>query len=191
MHVPNAQPPEPRDWQVHPTHPIHRVPYQLAQFWDRGVRQHAEDRVARLAAERKRQQLQRGSATGLATGEVPRDLRDVVKRSPVVRGWVRGLEEPVRTYIADVRRGDADSAAEQRDHDHDNHDDDSAAEEMDSEDEEIVFVGRSGAMRELKEKRQSSGGWKKAHRAGAQETVDSGMVFDSFANDEGASFKYV
>ncbi|POR35576.1 Uncharacterized protein TPAR_04197, partial [Tolypocladium paradoxum] len=28
--VPNVQPPLPTDWEVHPTHPIHRVPYQLA-----------------------------------------------------------------------------------------------------------------------------------------------------------------
>ncbi|KAM5347970.1 hypothetical protein ACJ41O_007794 [Fusarium nematophilum] len=166
MHVPNVQPPLPSDYEVHPTHPIHRVPYQLAQFWDRGVRQRVEDKTIRLQTARKKQQLQAGSATGLGAGEVPRDLREAAKRSPVVRTWVRALEEPIR------QPADPDL--------------DSAAEEMDSEDEEIVFVGRNGAMRELQEKRAR---WKHAHREVSQETVDSGMVFDSFGTDESAAFK--
>ncbi|UZP41040.1 hypothetical protein NXS19_008856 [Fusarium pseudograminearum] len=57
---------------------------------------------------------------------------------------------------------------------------------MDSDDEEIVFVGRNGAMRELREKKAT---WKHAHREVSQETVDSGMLFDSFGNDESAAFK--
>ncbi|KAF4445116.1 hypothetical protein F53441_10958 [Fusarium austroafricanum] len=180
MHVPNAQPPLPSDFEVHPTHPIHRVPYQLAQFWDRGVRKQVEDKTARLQAERKRQQLKTGSATGLGAGEVPRDLREATKRSPVVRTWVRSLEEPVRQYLAsqhamaEIKATNADEDA------------DSAAEQMDSDDEEIVFVGRNGAMRQLREKRAT---WKHAHREVSQETVDSGMLFDSFGTDESAAFK--
>ncbi|RSL78969.1 hypothetical protein CEP51_007771 [Fusarium floridanum] len=172
MHVPNVQPPLPSDYEVHPTHPIHRVPYQLAQFWDHGVRQRVEDKTIRLQAARKKQQLKTGSATGLGLGEVPRDLREATKRSPVVRTWVRALEEPVRQYICAQQVQDVDI--------------DSAAEEMDSEDEEIVFVGRNGAMRELKERKAT---WKHAHREVSQETVDSGMVFDSFGTDESAAFK--
>ncbi|KAH8736538.1 R3H-associated N-terminal domain-containing protein [Ilyonectria robusta] len=181
MHVPNVQPPQPVDWEVHPTHPIHRVPYQLAQFWDRGVRQHVEDKTVRLQASRKQQQLQRGSATGLGAGEVPRDLREAAKRTPVVRTWVRALEEPVRQYLCEqAPRQEPEVEAEP------DADVDSAAEEMDSDDEEIVFVGRNGAMRELQEKRAR---WKKARREVSQETVDSGMVFDSFGTDESAAYK--
>ncbi|KPM40030.1 hypothetical protein AK830_g6543 [Neonectria ditissima] len=184
LHVPNVQPPQPVDWEVHPTHPIHRVPYQLAQFWDRGVRQRVEDKTIRLQASRKKQQLQRGSATGLGAGEVPRDLREAAKRSPVVRTWVRALEEPVRQYLCSQalhqQQLQAEAEAETLE------DVDSAAEEMDSDDEEIVFVGRNGAMRELQEKRAR---WKKARREVSQETVDSGMVFDSFGTDESAAYK--
>ncbi|KAH6958399.1 R3H-associated N-terminal domain-containing protein [Fusarium avenaceum] len=180
MHVPNVQPPLPSDYEVHPTHPIHRVPYQLAQFWEHGVRQRAEDKTARLQAERKKQQLKTGSATGLGAGEVPRDLREATKRSPVVRTWVRSLEEPVRQFLAS-QQAIAETQAVAADEDAD-----SAAEQMDSDDEEIVFVGRNGAMRELKEKKAT---WKHAHREVSQETVDSGMVFDSFGTDESAAFK--
>ena len=169
MGVPNAQPPQPADWEVRPTHPSHRVPYQLAQFWDRGVRQSVEDKAARLAAQRKRQQLAAGSATGLGRGEVPRDLRETAKRSPAVRGWVRALEEPVRQFLHS--RADPEDA-----------DDEGGS---DSGDEEIVFAGRKSAAAEV----GSRGGWKMAHREVEKETVDQGMVFDSFGDDEGAAFR--
>ncbi|KAL6872971.1 R3H-associated N-terminal domain-containing protein [Trichoderma novae-zelandiae] len=178
--VPNVQPPEPVDWEVHPTHPIHRVPYQLAQFWDHGVRQRIQDKTAKLQAARKKQQLKSGSATGLGVGEVPRDLRESTKRSPVIRTWVKALEEPVRQYMADERRKrqaeDDDSA-------------DSAAEEMDSDDEEIVFVGRNGRMKDLQQKRAAAARCRTAHREVSQETVDSGLLFDSFGDDESAAYK--
>ena len=229
MHVPNVQPPQPGDWEVHPTHPTHHTPYQLAQFWDRGVRQRVEDRTAKLQAQRKAQQLKSGSATGLGVGQVPRDLRETAKRSPAVRGWVRALEEPVRLFLRAPGQGDNEKREEEEekqkekdkkekkkkekekekevsdsdDYDHDGHHDRPSSSEgvdgkdatavdvqdgLDSEDEEIVFVGRRGAMKELREKK-AAGGWKKAHREVEQQKVDSGMVFDSFDNDEGASFK--
>jgi len=167
--VPNAQPPQPVDWEVRPTHPTHRVPYQLAQFWDRGVRQRVEDKTARLAAQRKRQQLVAGSATGLGWGEVPRDLRETAKRSPVVKSWVRALEEPVRQFL----------------HSRVEEEDDEGS--LDSEDEEIVFVGRRAAAAVAEN--GPRGGWKMAHRETEKETVDQGMVFDSFGEGEGASFR--
>ncbi|KAM4060461.1 uv-damaged dna-binding protein [Hirsutella rhossiliensis] len=176
--VPNVQPPLPSDWEVRPTHPIHHTPYQLAQFWDRGIRQRVEDKAAALQATRKRQQRKAGSATGLGVGEVPRDLRELARRSPTIRSWVRALEEPVRQYLVGEQTSSRPPAELA---------DDSAADEMDSEDEEIVFVGRSGAMRELNERRQA--GYKRARREIEQETVDSGVVFDSFGEGESAAFK--
>lgn len=193
MHVPNVQPPEPVDWEVHPTHPIHRVPYQLAQFWDHGVRQRIQDKTSRLQAARKKQQLKSGSATGLGVGEVPRDLRESTKRSPVIRTWVKALEEPVRQYMVDERRRR--QSEDQANNGNDDDDVDSAAEEMDSDDEEIVFVGRNGRMRDLQEKRAAAAAaaarYRTAHRQVSQETVDSGLVFDSFGDDESAAFKCV
>lgn len=165
--VPNAQPPQPTDWEVKPTHPVRRMPYQLAQFWDRGVRQLVEDKTKQLQATRKKQQLQSGSATGLGVGEVPRDLRESAKRSPIVKSWVRALEEPVRQFIYDEK---AHTGGQ-----------DVKDEELDSEDEEIVFAGRSAAKHKTRMVRTDADN-------GAQ---GSGMVFDSFGDDEGASFKYV
>ncbi|KAM0258588.1 hypothetical protein ACHAQJ_003759 [Trichoderma viride] len=190
MHVPNVQPPEPIDWEVHPTHPIHRVPYQLAQFWDHGVRQRIEDKTAKLQAARKKQQLKAGSATGLGVGEVPRDLRESIKRSPVIHTWVKAIEEPVRQFMVNERRRR--QSEHQADNSHDE-DVDSAAEEMDSDDEEIVFVGRNGRMRDLQQERAAAAAaaarYRMARREVSQETVDSGLVFDSFGDDETATFK--
>ncbi|KAK1241341.1 hypothetical protein MKX08_001315 [Trichoderma sp. CBMAI-0020] len=190
--VPNVQPPEPIDWEVHPTHPIHRVPYQLAQFWDHGVRQRIQDKTAKLQAARKKQQLKAGSATGLGIGEVPRDLRESTKRSPVIRTWVKALEEPVRQYMANERqRRRAEEQRRQAGNGRDE-DVDSAAEEMDSDDEEIVFVGRNGRMRDMQQKRAAAAAaqYRMAHREVSQETVDSGLLFDSFGDDlETAAFK--
>lgn len=99
----------------------------------------------------------------MSVGEVPRDLRDTAKRTPAVRGWVRVLEEPVRSFLKE--RSEASDA------------------EGDSEDEEIVFVGRKGMT-------SAGKGWKKARREVGSEKVDDGMVFDSLGDDESASFKY-
>lgn len=177
--VPNAQPPQPGDWDVQPTHPIHRVPYQIAQFWDRGVRDRVEDKTKRLQLARKKQQLLCGSATGLGVGEVPRDLRETAKRTPAVKDWVRTIEEPVRQFMRDqhVLLTGSTIASEESDDD-----------DADSEEEEIVFAGRTDAMRELQEKKNR---WRKAHREKARDQSDSGVVFDSFGDDDSASFKYV
>ncbi|ATY63695.1 uv-damaged DNA-binding [Cordyceps militaris] len=169
--VPNAQPPQPSDWQVQPTHPIHNVPYQIAQFWDRGVRDRVDDKTRRLQDARKKQQLLSGSATGLGVGEVPRDLRESAKRSPAVRGWVRALEEPVRQFVHAHMSG-AESAEE--------------SEELDSDEEEIVFVGRSDALRALQEKKKKTTTLRAARSESSGET---GVVFDAFGDDESASYK--
>lgn len=105
-----------------------------------------------------------GSATGLGVGEVPRDLRESTKRSPVIRGWVRVLEEPVRGFLL-REKGKVDDDGE-----------------MDSGDEEIVFAGRSAGRDRTR--------WKKAYLE-AGEQLSSGMVFDSLGDDESAAFKYV
>src|SRR6266699_915176 len=95
MHVPNVQPPLPTDWEVRPTHPVHAVPYHVAQYWDRGLRQRAE-------GERRAAKVRRPE--GPAVGTVPRELRATAKKTPALKSWVRALEEPVRRFLEDARR---------------------------------------------------------------------------------------
>lgn len=132
--VPNAQPPQPIDYLPRATHPVTHVPYHVAQDWDAGLRKRKEEKTAGLAAARKRQQRQNGSATGLGIGEVSRDVRDSTKRTPVMKTWVRELEEPVRRFVTGSRMEDEDGDEDMED--------------------ELLFTGR----------REKEGGWKKARR---------------------------
>lgn len=162
MHVPNAQPPEPKDFEPRPTHPVIHVPYQVAVAWDLRVR--AEVDAKKAAAARRKQAQTRTLGDAHVAGRVPRELFHRAKKTPAMRGWVRSLEEPVRRYLVELEVASEASSSE------------------DTEDEEIVFVGRNGAtMRD---------GWKKARREGRQK--EEGLVLDDLGDDkESGSFKYV
>ena len=163
MHVPNAQPPQPFDWEPRPTHPVHHVPYQVAAAWELRVRADVEAKEA-TAARHKQQQTQT-LGDDAVTGRVPRELFLRAKKTPAVRTWVRTLEEPVRQYLVD-RRVAQEAEAEESD---------------DTEDEEIVFVGRNGSMRD---------GWKKARRQVPEGDAEEGIVFDALGDDdESGAFK--
>ena len=84
LHVPNAQPPLPSDWEVHPTYPVHTVPYYLAPLWDAGVRHRAEE----IAEEKKRLTSKR-SGVEEQKGRVPQELRQKLKKSLCFRSWKR------------------------------------------------------------------------------------------------------
>lgn len=161
IHVPNVQPPEPADFEPRPTHPVQYVPYRIAAVWDAGLRADVEAKKA-VAARRKQHQTQTLGDENVQ-GRVPRELFVRAKKTPAVKAWVRSLEEPVRKFLVD-----RDVARE----------DDSS--EEDTDDEEIVFVGRNGTMRD--------GGWKKARREGHDD--EAGMLFDALGDDdESGAFK--
>lgn len=165
MHVPNAQPPQPFDWEPRPTHPVHHVPYQVAAAWELRVR--ADVDAKKAAAARHKQQQTQTLGDDAVTGRVPRELFLRAKKTPAVRTWVRTLEEPVRQYLID-RRAAREAEAEESD---------------DTEDEEIVFVGRNGSTRD---------GWKKARREVPEGDAEEGIVFDALGDDdESGAFKYV
>lgn len=159
VHVPNVQPPEPRDFLVLPTHPVRNVPYQATAVWDLRVR--AEVEAKKTAAARKKQKNAQTLGDEKITGRVPRELFGRAKKTPAIRTWVRSLEEPVRQFLVE-----REAARE--------------PESEDTEDEEIVFVGRNGSMRD---------GWKRAKRESQGQKQENGMVFDSLGDDESSAFK--
>ncbi|KAF3767612.1 hypothetical protein M406DRAFT_220877, partial [Cryphonectria parasitica EP155] len=166
--VPNVEPPTPSDWEPRPLYPVHHIPYHVAQYWDRGLRQQVEEKSA---ASRKKKAAAAGAA---GRGRVPQDLRATVKKSPGVKGWLRSLEEPVRQFLAASRAGEGEEEAAAE----------AEGSESDFSDDEIVFVGRKGVAREA--------GWKKAHREVHDRPVDRGMIFDSSSSgedDESGAFK--
>ncbi|KAH8173424.1 uv-damaged dna-binding protein [Sarocladium implicatum] len=175
MHVPNAQPPAPSDWHPHPTHPIHHIPYALASYWDQTHHTHLVtskpssfqkrnlERTSAQQAASKRVQLLRGTATGLGAGEVPRDLREAAKRSQVVKGWVKDLEGPIREWV----RGERSRQEDQEDG-------------VESDEEEIVFVGRRG---------KGDADAREEEKSQRRDDAAAAMVLDSFGDVENASYK--
>ena len=123
LNNPWAQPPLPSDWEVHPTYPKHTVPYYLAPLWDANVSQRQEN-------ERKRREAaQKPKGETEAQGKVPKDLRQTLKKAKAAKGLLQVLEEEVRKFI---KTWEEKTSKEQH-----------TASEVDSEDEEIVFVGRN------------------------------------------------
>ncbi len=147
------------------------VPYQLAQFWDKGLRE--------LHHTRTHPAQQQHTPSEPQVGHVPRDLRATAKRTPAVKSWLRVLEEPVRQFV--VERGLAVVAAADA-----AGDGGESSDETDPEDEEIVFVGRGGGMRDGKP-------WKRAERKVGKEEGEGerGMVMDGMEEGEGGAFKCV
>ena len=170
LHVPNVQPPLPSDWEVHPAYPVHAVPYYLAPLWDAGVRTRAEE----VATARKVEAAKRAGKGEHGKAHIPQELKRKMKKSKGAKSLLMDLEEEVRRFVREgVLRGEkgANSKKEAGDED-----------EMavDSEDEEIVFVGRNGTMSDEKRK-----------EAEQREREVEKMVYGALADENGGSFGYV
>lgn len=140
---------------MHPTYPVHSVPYYLAPLWDAGVRHRAEE----IAEEKKRATSAR-SGVSEQKGRVPQELRQKLKKSKGAKSLLQELEEEVRAFVKEFERREREREGI----------------EMDSEDEEIVFVGRNGVMSDEQRKTVE------------EELEREKMIFDALEGDKGASF---
>lgn len=156
---PWVEPPSPQDWEIRPTYPVRHIPYYLAPLWDE------------REAQRKQQQARQERAR-VSGPEVPRSLREKMKRSKGAKTLLQDLEEQVRSFVASdqAKKMAGESAIE---------DDDDFKLESDSE-EEIVFVGRNGAMQDMQAP--------KSPRRSQEKRPRDKLVFDSPANDSGGNF---
>ncbi|KAK5163280.1 uncharacterized protein LTR77_010866 [Saxophila tyrrhenica] len=156
---PYAQPPLPEDWEVRPMNQRQSVPYFLAPLWD------AE--YARLNQQRELRKAKVNAPTNKeeeAAAQVKRELRAKLKRSRGAKALLQDLEQEVRGFVEQWEEKQRQLEAE-------------GVIEPDSEDEEIVFVGRNGAMSdEMRAKRESEG------------LERDKVVFESLVHDHGASF---
>ncbi|KAF9734777.1 hypothetical protein PMIN06_000756 [Paraphaeosphaeria minitans] len=162
LNNPHAEPPQPKDWEVHPTHPVHNVPYYLAPLWDAGLaRQHAERKTSAAKAKASSRTV---ANKPTAPGVVPKELREKLKRSRGAKGLLMDLESEVRAFVTEwedsVRR-----AA----------DDDGLPADPDSSDDEIVFVGRNGVMSD----------WRGSMEGAGKREI---MLFETAEEDQGGSF---
>ena len=126
--------------------------------------------AARAGAERKGREAARKQAEAGdgSAGKIPRELREKLKRTKAAKGLLKDLEEQIRIFVKNW---------EDQSKDDDEHG-------LDSEDEEIVFVGRNGQMNDIPS----------SPKIGLEESDaerDQRLIFDSLADDQGASFGYV
>ncbi|QIX01238.1 hypothetical protein AMS68_006755 [Peltaster fructicola] len=156
---PHAEPPLPSDWEVRPTYPVQRVPYFLAPLWDAEYAKVSERRAAAKTAAKP-------TGEAAAAQKVTQDLRAKLKRARGAKGLLQDLEMEVRGFVQQWDEKQRQLKAE-------------GLIDMDSseEDEEIVFVGRNGAMSDDK----LSGKQRQALRRDK-------LIFESLVDDHGASF---
>lgn len=158
---PHAQPPLPSDWEVRPTYPVQSVPYFLAPLWDAEYARLSEGRKKRAEAAKTPQ-----TSSEAIAAKVTQDLRSKLKRSRGAKGLLQDLEEEVRGFVEKWEAKERQLEKE-------------GLIEPDSEDEEIVFVGRNGAMSDEQRRNKQEGVLEKDK-----------LVFQSLVDDHGAAFGY-
>ena len=173
---PYAQPPLPSDFEVQPTHPHRPVPYFLAPLWDAKI-------ATRHNAKAKGQSTE---ATHNPTVQIPHTLRATLKRAKAAKGLLQDLETEVRKFVVSWEE-------KQRALKEEGLGDVGLGWDDDSEDEEIVFVGRGGRMLDVpaspKVTYRSRDRVEHVEEAEAEVGREK-LVFDSLASDRGASFGY-
>lgn len=122
---PWAEQPEPMDWEVRPTYPVHKVPYSLASLWDK-----------RQAEARARWENEPRSPPADPVGKIPKELKQKLKKAKGAKTLLQELEESVRGFVQQWEDKKVQLRSE-------------GLADVDSSDEEdIVFVGRNGRTRE-------------------------------------------
>ncbi len=159
---PHAQPPLPEDWEVRPANRQQSIPYFLAPLWDAEYAKIHQQREKRKAAANKPASREEAAAL-----KVQKELRDKLKRSRGARGLLQDLELEVRRFVEQWEAKQKQLESE-------------GLLDPDSEDEEIVFVGRNGAMSDEQKRLQEAAAVEKDR-----------LVFESLVADHGASFGYV
>jgi hypothetical protein len=164
---PWAQPPLPSDWEVQPTYPRRAVPYYLAPLWDAAEFQRSVEEKIRGNAKNKMSRHGRGyvSPAEEAASNIPKEVRAKLKRARAAKGLLQDLEEEVRLFLQKW------SEKEEQRHEDGLH-------SVDSEEEEIVFVGRNGVMHDSPGRKE-----KYHHNLGREK-----MLYESMADDKRASF---
>ena len=128
--------------------------------------------AARNAAARTKKISRNKGVQDETVGRVPKELRDTLKRAKAAKGLLHDLEEEVRKFVKSWEK------KQERLHN-------DGLDDIDSEEEEIVFVGRSGQMHDMPPS-------PRAKRSMDEEAVGKEkLVFDSLANDHRAGFGLV
>ncbi len=99
-----------------------------------------------------------------AASNVPKEVRSKLKHARAAKGLLQDLEEDVRIFLQKWNEKEAKSR-------------EVGLHDVDSEEEEIVFVGRNGQMHDSPTRDKPY-----------EDLQRNKLVFDGLANDRGASF---
>jgi hypothetical protein len=144
---------------VQPTHTVQRVPYFLAPLWDAEYSRKSQERQRRAAAAKAPASKEEATAAQVAS-----ELRARLKKSRGAKHLLQGLEEEVRGFVYQWEQKQRELERE-------------GLIEPDSSDDEIVFVGRTGAMSDDKRKDKE-----------ARDVQKDKLVFQSLVDENGAAF---
>ncbi|KAK4942282.1 hypothetical protein LTR10_017888 [Elasticomyces elasticus] len=175
---PWAEPPLPEDFEVRPTYPQRRVPYYLAPLWDAAEFQRAVEAKMKGRANSTRSRGKRN--TGMSPMEeaaisIPKEVRARLKFAGGAKGMLQDLEEIVRTFVQRWNEREAKLRDEGL------HDVPLTSDS--EEDEEIVFIGRNGAMHDSPGRRQ------RQKDEDMNDTISTEMmIFEGLDDDKGAAF---
>ncbi|KAL8732049.1 MAG: hypothetical protein Q9166_003001 [cf. Caloplaca sp. 2 TL-2023] len=164
LNNPWAQEPIPSDWEIQPTYPRHSVPYYLAPLWD------AKLAIKEGTEAMKRKTQNQSPKITEGNGKVPKELRKKLKKTKAAKGLLQDLEEQVRNFVKQWEAKNEKPLPVPKP-------------EIDSDEEEIVFVGRNGQMHDVPQSPHA-----------VMDDFDEDnirrdkLVFDSLADDHGASF---
>lgn len=197
MNNPYAEPPLPQDWEIRPTHPVRRVPYYLAPLWDaaefqRAIESHSKGRRNTRSSRRKHQ-------PGISPFEedainISREVRGRLKHARSAKGLLQDLEEDVRKFLIKWSERER-RLREEGLHDaplqhelpirtkNKGNEEDTAImsdTEGEAEDEEIVFIGRAGAVMSDSPSRKK--------REAEENLLSEKLVFEGLEHDKGAAF---
>jgi hypothetical protein len=172
---PYAQPPLPSDWEVRPTYPIHNVPYFLAPLWDAEYKAKAQAKVPTRRANNVGDKRAHGSKEEQAAARVPRELREKLKKGSGAKNMLRDLEEEVRSFVRQWSFKERQMAED-------------GLIDGDSEDEEIVFVGRNGSMSDDRKRSKSV---VSDDSISSEDLAKERMILESLVDDRSAAFGYV
>ena len=137
------------------------MPYYLAPLWDVEALERSIERKMRGKKQGGRARI---SPVEEAASNVPKEIRSRLKHARAAKGLLHDLEEDVRVFLHNWNKKDAKSR------EHPLHD-------VDSEEEEIVFIGRNGQMHDSLTRDKSFEGLQRDK-----------LVFGGLADDRGASF---
>ena len=217
LNNPYAQPPLPSDYLVPSTHPVRTVPYYLAPLWDaaefqRAVESKLHGRKNSKTVFRRRREGGYMSYGGMSPMEiaavnVPKEIKSKLKwrRGGWARGLLKDLEQDVRGFVGGWNEREMGRQEEEElDAEEKRISKQSAAmSDTETEDEEIVFVGRSGSTSSLpyrtksqvslrgqaQSQQQDPTATANEQEKERQETIsDSKLIYEGLEDDKSASF---